>query len=943
MRKTALVLPAVGAVLALIVTGALAKGPDMRRVSAVPLPDSFFPAASNLERSREDTVWLFDADFHNTIGDNAWTSLDVSGTLGELNYWHRDTIRNDYPTLDALGTTWWCGKYDVCWKQPRGYGNLWTQYLWRDFTPQMVGVSQGALLQLTFNQRYALEKNYDYGYVDVSSDGGATWDTTVVFYTNPGFAGRPGASQNWVANGVKVVDLSAYWDPNLAVRFRVESNYNYSSQDEYDNPWWHSVRDGAWQLDNFNFKVNGTSVWTDDCESGDGDWHHDDIPATGQTGVKFWRGHYPDEIWTAGRDFTCGGTAGWMWAGVEPVESRMVDDEWTYLKSPPINVTGATRLVGRWTMWVDLPYESGDRFDLALAAGNESACVQNMEAFYDESPGGWYGGPFWGTWTDNWDAFAGQNYLAVRWELANDDSATVPHMAGIILAHQEVGEPTGAAVTTYNLDTWYAFNDWCNDQVIAAQADSARVEIRDPDGIVSARLIVSDNAGASWTTYPMTRETAQGNWWGRSTPNAQTQPGKVVRYYFSATDGVGTVSTLPADAPDTYYEYSLLPTRLPASYHDILLVDKHGRRIPGEDRGYAHPSEYYYREALGILGYEFDVYDVEVPSGTTIQSNGPDTSMYKYFDTQIWWFADFDAFTIKRVDQKRLIDWLSAASPTKDRNLLISGNEVGFELMESGLETLGFYETWLASDYIQTGVGPVNVDTVPGLIDRAGGWNFMTTDPVMGTDGQAILEGACPILHYFDVIDAMAGSAGQVVADYIKADCVTKLPVGVAYTHPTLGYQTVNLGFDIPYIMNGQVCAGASNYTAEGYYKTGIADRTNLVQNIMNYFGKMPTGTPAGVPEGLKTEMSYAYPNPFNPVTKIAYSIRDAGPATIQVYNIAGKVVRTLLDSELAAGASGFVVWDGTNDVGEKCASGVYFYRLNAPGYTETQKMVMLK
>jgi hypothetical protein len=37
------------------------------------------------------------------------------------------------------------------------------------------------------------------------------------------------------------------------------------------------------------------------------------------------------------------------------------------------------------------------------------------------------------------------------------------------------------------------------------------------------------------------------------------------------------------------------------------------------------------------------------------------------------------------------------------------------------------------------------------------------------------------------------------------------------------------------------------------------------------------------------------------------------------------------------------VVWDGTNDVGEKCASGVYFYRLNAPGYTETQKTVMLK
>ena len=185
------------------------------------------------------------------------------------------------------------------------------------------------------------------------------------------------------------------------------------------------------------------------------------------------------------------------------------------------------------------------------------------------------------------------------------------------------------------------------------------MEIKDDDNIASARLVVSDDEGATWHTYSMTRETVEGNWWGASTPSAETVEGAIIRYYFSATDGVGNISTYPTEAPDSYLAFSLLPTRLPASYEDILLVDKHGRRIPGEDRAYLHSSEYYYREALGILGYEWDVYDVEVPSGTTVQSNGPDSSMYKYFDTQIWWFADFDAFTVKRVDQKRLIDWLS--------------------------------------------------------------------------------------------------------------------------------------------------------------------------------------------------------------------------------------------------------------------------------------------
>jgi hypothetical protein len=316
--------------------------------------------------------------------------------------------------------------------------------------------------------------------------------------------------------------------------------------------------------------------------------------------------------------------------------------------------------------------------------------------------------------------------------------------------------------------------------------------------------------------------------------------------------------------------------------------------------------------------------------------------MYKYYDTQVWWCADFDAFTLKRVDQKRLIDWLSQASPERDRNLLIAGNDVGLDLMVHGADTLGFYGTWLASHYVQDGVGPVYVDSVPGLVDHTGGWDFMTADPELGSDGEAILAGGCPILQRFDVVDAAPGTGAEVVADYVKADCTTRRPAGVAYTHPTLGYQTVNLGFDISYAMDGEVC-GSNNYTPEGYYRTGIAERASLIKNIMLYFEKIPTTDPTGVPDGLMNALSSAYPNPFNPVTRVEYSVREAGPATIIVYNIAGKAVRTLLRAELEAGAGGSVVWDGTNDAGERCASGVYFCRLDAPGYTEARKLVMLK
>jgi len=90
------------------------------------------------------------------------------------------------------------------------------------------------------------------------------------------------------------------------------------------------------------------------------------------------------------------------------------------------------------------------------------------------------------------------------------------------------------------------------------------------------------------------------------------------------------------------------------------------------------------------------------------------------------------------------------------------------------------------------------------------------------------------------------------------------------------------------------------------------------------------------------TALQPNYPNPFNPVTTIAYSMAEAGHASVKVYNVRGQLVRTLVDGPCEAGNHS-VVWNGRDNDNRAVSSGVYFYRLEAPGLTRVRKALLLK
>jgi hypothetical protein len=125
--------------------------------------------------------------------------------------------------------------------------------------------------------------------------------------------------------------------------------------------------------------------------------------------------------------------------------------------------------------------------------------------------------------------------------------------------------------------------------------------------------------------------------------------------------------------------------------------------------------------------------------------------------------------------------------------------------------------------------------------------------------------------------------------------------------------------------------------------KTTTADPNNqktLVARVIDWF--QMTGIGDVIPD-MKLSLGQNYPNPFNPVTTIEFSVpANAERVELGVYNVAGRLVRTLVDGEMPAGPSR-VVWDGRDEHGKSCSSGVYFMKLSAGSETQTGKMTLLK
>jgi hypothetical protein len=148
----------------------------------------------------------------------------------------------------------------------------------------------------------------------------------------------------------------------------------------------------------------------------------------------------------------------------------------------------------------------------------------------------------------------------------------------------------------------------------------------------------------------------------------------------------------------------------------------------------------------------------------------------------------------------------------------------------------------------------------------------------------------------------------------------------VAIRHLGADHQVIFFCFPLYFIQEDQATQLLHQALADfGFSPTDVSDQEEGQENIPTSFS-----------------LKQNYPNPFNPQTIIEYVLPKDCELEIAIYNILGRKVRTLV-KEFQKSGQHRVEWDGKDEEGKEVSSGIYFYRIKTPEFSQAKKMVLLR
>lgn len=864
--------------------------------------------------STTDTVTIFHADLEalsSPGNEGGWTHADVSGIPTA---WHIA------PDVACQGNAFWCGLIDSSWvgdPDRKGYDNSWRQSLsnYADVT--------GALspVKISFKQTMNLESGYDFGTVEVL-DVDSGW---LPIATLTG-AIPTGGSATCDTFTVQVPDSIIAKSNTLNFRFVMTTDIQGSSADGL----YPSAK--GWSVDNVTVKAGINDIrFFDDFEAGPGTWTVSTFPPVGD----FW--HIASGSATQQQ---CVTNTSKVWTPVGVLSSALIPRMSDLLMTPKIAVNGADQVFFSFDVYRNLSI---------------AACYYYGIQFRSKKTGlpwsGWIdptGLLYFGIeqeWLRQNVTLAGaggaeslqvrvnvKDYADIFCEGVSTASGTALYLDNLDVRVLGVTGPslTTSETSLFN-DTFRTTAFFGNDNFNTVRGDSATVRIGASRGLKSAFLKYS-LGGAPFDSAALTAvgSAAPGLYFG-DVPAGSYPRGTTLRYYFSATDSLNDVSTLPVDAVSNGHYYAA--TVLPGSFTPTAACPSDSARILFVNAFAAPDAVTGIDQSFAALGARYDRYDVNgaaaglgnTPGGGDPNGTGPiwpgvAPSGLAGYSVIVWDVGERSSLTLSAEDQTLLQGWLALGG--RDRGLVLAGDNLAYDLVSNGAGIPGFLDCAIGASFTRDIWENAPQDSLTPTLTGAAGTRI-AQEPFG-------LSGDCPGLNRFDALGTAAcvGSQGRAWLRYPN-NLLAATERRVALGTGTDSARAVALGFSL---------AGMTNTTRRNLFLW----RT-VMEEMRTPYCTTPTGveTEASVP-GAPPRLFAPAPNPFNPETSIGFSLSRPARVRLHVYNVAGALVRVLADGYFGPGEHR-VRWDGRDGSGRNVGSAAYFVRLTADGRSESRKVVLLR
>jgi hypothetical protein len=251
--------------------------------------------------------------------------------------------------------------------------------------------------------------------------------------------------------------------------------------------------------------------------------------------------------------------------------------------------------------------------------------------------------------------------------------------------------------------------------------------------------------------------------------------------------------------------------------------------------------------------------------------------------------------------------------------------------------------------------------------------NDAVYDTVGGVKGPLVMplayfDRCSAIGHAVEVIfklNCRANPPGVTDTIAVNGDANNKLPHVVSWDIPSInpmrddGVYPDDVAHDKIYARSIVFPDSSNRYVEYKYiinrtYECGIGGNRNFYvddaydavghpQRLwVSYYDICATDVPAMIPKASPLDLGQNYPNPFNPTTTITFTAPSQGRVVLRIYDVQGKLVKTVLDEVVQAGPV-TARWDGTDVGGRKMSTGVYFYEVRIGSERASRKMVLLK